>query len=168
MPLPADDIVRLAKDGFVDVLQSTITDVDVFKPDEQNRWTDESIISIFTEAYARAPVASPFVQGETIVDPLGGRAWLLFFKIRLFLDLKADEEAAQFKIDVLLPKIVRAIEQNATLGTANIPDEPKIIEAAVPSGRLGKVEPSNNSNTRELLMLEIDAQVHLIEPADIT
>lgn len=168
MPLPTNDIVRLAKDGFVDVIETAALDVDTVLADEKTSWMDQSVISIFTEGYARAPVASPFVQGELIVDSLGGRDWLLLFKIRLFLDLKADEEAAQFQADVLLPKIVRAIEQNPTLGTANNAGEPKIIQAAVPSGRLAKVESSNSSNMVELLMLEMDAQVHLSEPANIT
>lgn len=132
-------------------------------PYEPTRFTAQPLLAIFFAGFQRAPVESPFIEGERVMDPLGGRTWLWYFTLRLFVDLKADGEVAQTLLGDLTKGIVLAWEADKTLGTALLVGEAKVIDSAIASGRTAKVQPSGAGN-RELLMQEMDAAVEITEP----
>lgn len=83
--------------------------------------------------FRRASLENPTVQAP-IRDPIGGRRWVFNFDVRIWLDLVADEELAQKRMDMLVPQAVVALEEDKSLGGL-------AVDAAIPSGTTAIMSP---------------------------
>jgi hypothetical protein len=86
-------------------------------------------------------------------DPIGGRRWVWKLWIRVWVAMQSDAQAAQNELDVLIPQVVVALENDRSLGGV-------AVDAAIASGDAGIVRPEQGQPT---LMLTCDLAVETEE-----
>lgn len=111
------------------------------------------LLTMMTRGFKRRPLESPNVEGERMVDPLGGRIWIWRLWIRIWVGLGSDPQAAQNELDALIPQVVVALEDDRSLGGV-------AVDAAMSSGDAGIVRPQQGQPT---LMLPCDLAVETEE-----
>lgn len=142
MPPDLDKLIATAKAGLVDAFEVL---VDAKVPAAIQRVLDYEpvvapttpLVSMMFAGFDRAGLESPQVQGQgtRIIDPLGGRIWVLNFDVRLWVDLVGDEELAQKRTDALVPQLVGALEADKSLGGI-------AVDSAIASGRTAIMSPT--------------------------
>lgn len=140
MPRP-DDLIIEAADALAAAWEPL---VDLDNPDalhrvltfEPMRAPATPLLTMMFAGFGRANLETPSVEGygQRIVDPLGGREWVLNFDVRLWVDLVSDEEAAQKRTNKLVPQIVAALESDKSLGGF-------AVDSAMPSGQTNIMSP---------------------------
>ena len=95
------------------------------------------LLTMMFAGFNRKGLDTPDVQGQgvRIQDPIGGRIWVFKFDVRLWVDLVGDEEAAQRRTDQLVPPLVAALENDASLGGL-------AVDSAIASGDTSIMSPS--------------------------
>jgi hypothetical protein len=112
-------------------------------------------LTIMTRGFGRAGLATPDIEGSPLRDPLGGRSWVWYFHVRLWISLRGSGVESQRELDALLPAVVRALEADCSLGGI-------AVESAMASGEALVVRPSAGGNP--MLLLTCDTAVHTEEP----
>ena len=91
------------------------------------------LLTMQTRGFERAKLERPDVH-PPILDPIGGRRWVWNLWVRVWIAVKSDAAAAQRTLDVLIPQVVAALEDNRSLGGVS-------VHAAMESGEAGVVRP---------------------------
>lgn len=155
--MPNDPAIIGTIKSAIAALLLEVEDINDVKLTEPAKATTFPMVSLLFVGFTRAGLESPEVDGVRVYDPLGGRSWIWSFKVRLWIDPKADWDAAQLKADVLVPALVRAWEEDKSLG--GVADD-----SAVQSGIIARATPQNSSaGLKDLLLCEFDAVVETTE-----
>lgn len=93
------------------------------------------LLTMMFAGYNRAGLETPTVEGQRIIDPLGGREWVFHFDIRIWVDLVGDEQLAQKRMNALVPQVVAALEADKSLGGF-------AVDSAMPSGLTNIMSPN--------------------------
>lgn len=157
MPDPAELIPTL-KAALLDVWAPADTPIEglaAVADHEPTQAPDMPLLSMMTRGFRRARLETPDLEGEgRIQDPISGRRWVFLFWIRVWVALGSDAEAAQKRLDVLIPRVVVALENDRSLGGV-------AVDAAMSSGDAGIVSPQQGQPT---LMLTCDLAIETEEP----
>jgi hypothetical protein len=111
------------------------------------------LLTMQTRGFDRARLESPDVRAP-IIDPIGGRRWVWKLWVRVWVGLKSDVAAAQRTLDVLIPQVVVALEDDRTLGGV-------AVDAALETGDVAIVRPKDGN---PILMLSSACVVETEEP----
>lgn len=153
MPAPDPDIFEAAKEKLKTRFETVGDELTVITH-EPLEAKSLPLLSIMTSGFARAGLETNAVQGPgELKDALMRRTWILIFNVRLWIPLTTDAEAAQKKLDVLLPQIVRALEADKSLDRF-------AVDSAMSRGDVGKVTPRAG---QALLMVTSELAVEVEE-----
>lgn len=111
------------------------------------------LLTMQTRGFERARLETPNVR-PPIVDPIGGRRWVWKLWVRVWVAFKNDVAAAQRTLDVLIPQVVVALEEDRSLGGVS-------VDAALETGDVAIVRPRDGNAT---LMLTCPCVVETEEP----
>lgn len=111
------------------------------------------LLTMMTRGFRRRALETPDIDAQRMRDPLGGRIWEWKLWIRVWVALVSDAAAAQDELDVLIPQVVVALEDDRTLGGI-------AVDAAMSSGDAAIVRPQQGQPT---LMLTCDLAVETEE-----
>lgn len=134
---PQEERLLLVKAALLDVVWkpggTPIGELEEALDHEPTKAPTLPLLTMQTRGFRRAALETPEVQ-RPILDPIGGRRWVWNLWVRVWVAVKSDAAAAQKTLDVLIPQVVVALEENRDLGGVS-------VDAAMESGEAGIVRP---------------------------
>lgn len=152
------DVAQALADRFADVDGVAAT-----LPYEPKQAPDMPLVTAMFSGFGRSGLETSRVEGE-LRDPLGGRLWIWRYKVRLWCDLSADEEAAQGEVRQLVPDLVRALEEEprflAELASGGF-TPPALDDSAMVAG-VQAIARTEGGHT--VLLFDMECLVEVTEP----
>lgn len=155
MPTPAEERLLAVKAALVDRWAPggvPIGELKAVLDHEPLKAPKLPLLTMQTAGFQRAKLERPEVRSP-IQDPIGGRRWVWELWVRVWVGFKNDVAAAQRTLDVLIPQVVLALEEDRSLGGVS-------VDAALEAGRAAVVRPKDGN---PVLMLTCNCAIETEE-----